>query len=195
MTLLLLYIIRFYHVVIQEFTALGINFPNSLRCVNTSKKNYFDKLVGALENINLRKTRDLTLYGRITIINSLLMSQFVCTWSSLLFAQVEKSSMKLIDWHFQLPLEGMTASIKTDIITKNKNCGGLNTFYPTDFIKSLKFKLLQKILDNCFTHSRFSVSNFFYSCTPLCRWRINHSNQILIFNRYWVLLQAGMTLE
>ena len=54
----------------MEFTVLGINLDNSLRYEHTSEKNYSDKLSRALENINLWKTRDLTLHGRITMIKS-----------------------------------------------------------------------------------------------------------------------------
>ena len=57
----------------HDFSALGIEFSNNISYSDVTEKNYLDSV------------RDLTLYGRVPAMKSLLMSQFVYLITPLLF--------------------------------------------------------------------------------------------------------------
>ena len=59
-----------------KFTALGIDFSNSLSLSQITEMNYEKKLKIATGWTNSWKNRDLSIYGKVNIIKSLIMSQF-----------------------------------------------------------------------------------------------------------------------
>ena len=69
--------------VVKEFTALGVYFNNYNSLCDITDKNYTDKLEKANSRAKFWGTRDLSIYGRITLIKSLLMAQFVYISASL----------------------------------------------------------------------------------------------------------------
>ena len=69
--------------VVKEFTALGVYFNNYDSLCDITDKNYTDKLEKANSCAKFWGTRDLSIYGRITVIKSLLMAQFVYISASL----------------------------------------------------------------------------------------------------------------
>ena len=60
----------------NTFTALGINFSNSMSVAGIMEVNYEARITKAKSWVNVWKSRDLTLMGKVTIIKSLIYSQF-----------------------------------------------------------------------------------------------------------------------
>ena len=68
---------------IKEFTALRVYSNNYDSLCDITDKNYTDKLEKANSRAKFWGTRDLSIYGRITLIKSLLMAQFIYISASL----------------------------------------------------------------------------------------------------------------
>ena len=135
----------------NDFDALGVYFNNYSNLRVISDINYSNKLEKANSRANFWNKRDLTIYGRVTLIKSLLLAQFVYISTSLL-----RPSPKIIDsinkfiFHF---LWGVRRDkIKRNIVAQKRDTGGLDMFYPYEYLSSIKLKLLQKIGDINFTH-------------------------------------------
>ena len=62
--------------IVNNFTALGVDFSNSLSINDIAISNYNKKLDKAKTWTSQWNKRRLTIYGRITIIKSLVLSQF-----------------------------------------------------------------------------------------------------------------------
>ena len=137
--------------IMNNFTALGVNFDNSNNLYDITNYNYTDKLEKAKSRAKFWEKRDLTVYGRITLIKSLIMSQFVYISTSMLRPnnRTEKDITNFI-FHF---LWGVKRDkLKQNVVTQKHENGGLNMFYPIDFILSMKLKLISKIGDITFVH-------------------------------------------
>ena len=136
----------------NNFTALGIQFNNFSSINDISNLNYVKKLEKAKARVKFWKSRDLTVFGKVTIIKSLLMAQFVY-----LIVPLPRPDSKMIStitkFLFHFLWGGKCDKVKRDIVTQQRDQGGLNMFYPCDFILSLKLKLIQKIFDESFSHS------------------------------------------
>ena len=74
----------------DSFTALGIDFDNSSSLQEISDFNFSNKLNKAKSGAKFCKKRDLTLLGRVTIIKSILMAQFVYIATAICHAQLIK---------------------------------------------------------------------------------------------------------
>ena len=135
----------------DDFTALGLKFNNHSTCQEIAEQNYTMKIVKALDNINLWKARDLTLFGRVTIIKSLLMSQFVYLIVPLL-SPIQSTCKKIEKLVFNYLWGGKPDKIKRNIMTQSRDEGGVSMIDPLHFIYSLKLKLLQKVFDENFSH-------------------------------------------
>ena len=61
----------------NKFTALGIDFDNCSSSQEISDNNFQSKFERAKARSSFWQTRDLSIFGRVTIIKTLLMSQFV----------------------------------------------------------------------------------------------------------------------
>ena len=136
----------------SSFTALGIDFDNSSSLQEISDLNFSNKLNKAKSRAKFWKSRDLTLFGRVTIIKSILMAQFVYIATAM-----PRPSNKIVDeltkFIFNFLWGVKCDKIKRDIITQEREAGGLSMFYPSDFLQSLKLKLLHKIGDVTFNHN------------------------------------------
>ena len=139
-------------VVVNDFTALGIKFNNYDNLRDIADNNYVDKLDKAKSRAKFWKNRDLSVYGRITLIKSLLMAQFVY-----LSASLPRPSTKIVNnitkFMFNFLWGGNCDKIKRNIVVQERADGGLGMIYPCDFLSSMKLKLLQKIGDINFNHN------------------------------------------
>ena len=136
----------------NNFTALGITYRNDGSLRDIVNSNYNDKLIKVRSWINRWNKRDLTLMGKCTIIKTLLFSQLTYLVSPL--PRPDASFIRIFDttiFHF---LWGCKRDkIKREIITRNKEHGGLGLFYLSDFIIGLKTSLISKLLNNSFRHT------------------------------------------
>ena len=131
----------------NNFTALGISYRNDGSLMDIVNSNYNDKLIKVRSWINRWNKRDLTLMGKCTVIKTLLFSQLTYLVSPL--PRPDASFIRIFDsiiFHF---LWGC----KRDIITRNKEHGGLGLFYLSDFIIGLKTSIISKLLNNSFHHT------------------------------------------
>ena len=136
----------------NDFVALGINFNNHQSLVDITLANYLAKIDKAKQSIAIWSKRDLTLMGKCTIIKSLAMSQFSYLSIPLLepSTQTSKNIERLC---FNFLWSGKNDKIKRDIICRPNCEGGLDLFYPGDFISSLKLTLFSKLLNPNFSHA------------------------------------------
>ena len=136
----------------NNFTALGITYRNDGSLRDIVNSNYNDKLIKVRSWINRWNKRDLTLMGKCTIIKTLLFSQLTYLVSPL--PRPDASFIRIFDttiFHF---LWGCKRDkIKREIITRNKEHGGLGLFYLSDFIIGLKTSLISKLLNNSLRHT------------------------------------------
>ena len=136
----------------DSFTALGIQFSNSLSITDIVNMNYNAKIKKAMSWIESWKRRDLTIYGKVTIIKSLVMSQF--TYLAIPLPRPNQKILKEIStmiFHF---LWGCKRDkIKRSIVTQPTSNGGIDMFLPEDFILGLKTSLVTKLVSNTFDHN------------------------------------------
>ena len=142
-----------------EFTALGIDFSNSLSLSQITEINYEKKLKVATGWTESWKNRDLSIYGKVTIIKSLIMSQF--SYLVIPLPRPPLSITKRINTLVFNFLWGCKRDkIKRELVVRPVSMGGLDMFYSEDFIMSLKVSLLSKIINPTFKHS---WNNIFYN--------------------------------
>ena len=136
----------------NKFVALGVCFDNSSSIQNISDRNYSEKLEKAKSRAIFWSGRDLTIYGKVTLIKSLLLAQFVYISTSMLRpnANIIKSITKFI---FNFLWGCKRDKIRREIITQTRENGGLSMIYPQDFLLSMKLKLIHKIGDVGFVHN------------------------------------------
>ena len=137
--------------VIHNFTALGVDFDNSSSLQTISDSNYEKKIKAAKSRVDFWKTRDLTVYGRVTLIKSIIFAQFVYIIMPLLRPNV-KILNNITTFVFNFVWGGKRDKLKRDIITQKRESGGLGMIYPRDFIMGLKLKLIHRIGDINFSH-------------------------------------------
>ena len=132
----------------NTFSALGISFDNSnLR--NVCTRNYEDKLVKANEWAVRWSRRYLTIYGKVTIIKTLLLSQFVYLIVPLVTPPVETLKRIQTDM-YKFIWGGKPDKIKRAVINNNKSQGGIDMIDFQEFFTSLKLKLVGVIINsNC----------------------------------------------
>ena len=136
----------------NSFTALGVLYYNDKSIDEIACINYNIKFEKAKNWVDIWSKRDLTLLGKVTLIKSLILSQF-----TYLAIPLPRPSSQVINrlntliFHF---LWGCKRDkIKRDIVTRSREEGGLGLIYPYDFIISLKLTLFNKLFDKDFSHS------------------------------------------
>ena len=126
----------------KTFTLLGIDFHVDLHLI--PKMNFDKKLVKLKEMIKTWSCRSLTPLGRITIIKSLLISQF-----NHLFISLPNPSEKFIKTLNQELFKFLWSSnvdkIKRDVVTNNYIEGGLKMTNVKAYIESLKLTWVRRI--------------------------------------------------
>ena len=136
----------------SSFTALGINFSNNMSIHNIMEVNYEARITKAQSWVNIWSSRDLTLMGKVTIIKSLIYSQF--SYLAIPLIKPSKSLIKKINTLTYNFLWGCKRDkIKRDVIKRSYGEGGLGLFEFSEFVTSLKLTLIKKILNPHPTHN------------------------------------------
>ena len=140
----------------NTFTALGINFSNSMSVTGIMEVNYEARITKAKSWVNVWKSRDLTLMGKVTIIKSLIYSQFAYLAIPLLGPNC--SLIKKIDTLiFNFLWGSKRDKVKREVIKRKKDEGGLGLFDFPDYLTSMKMTIIKKILNPKFKHSWKSI--------------------------------------
>ena len=135
----------------NTFTALGITFSNQKSVADIMKVNYEAKITKAKSWVKVWSRRDLTLMGKVTIIKSLIFSQF--SYLAIPLIKPSYSMIKIIDkLTFNFLWGCKTDKIKRDVVKRRVNEGGLGLFDFSDFLTSLKLTLIKKVIDPNFAH-------------------------------------------
>ena len=124
--------------IVNNFTASGVEFSNSLSINDIAISNYNKKLDKAKTWTSQWNKRSLTIYGRITIIKSLVLSQF--SYLAIPLPRPGNNILKLISTcMFNFLWGGKRDTIKRDLVSTPVTSGGrgLPRFFhsrPKDFI-------------------------------------------------------------
>ena len=135
----------------SKFSALGINF-----CASTDLKRlvmtvYEQKLSRISMLIRSWNKRHLTVFGKVTLIKTLLLAQLV--YLTVPLPRPSDNILKTIDTTmFNFLWGGKRDKIKRDITIKSKDLGGLDMINFKSFIVALKVKLIYKLADHNFHH-------------------------------------------
>lgn len=132
------------------FSALGLEFDsNNLQLAIHS--NYSKRLQKATDIAKMWKMRDMTIYGRITLIKTFLLSQFVYLIVPL--PRTDPATIKSINsLIYKFLWGGGCEKVKRDLVDQPKDRGGLDMVNFENFTISLKVKLIFKLLDQNFDH-------------------------------------------
>ena len=131
---------------------MGINFSNSKSVSEIMKVNYEAKITKAKSWVKIWNRRDLTLLGKVTIIKSLIYSQF----SYLALPMIKPSSqlIKNVDTlTFNFLWGGKRDKIKREVVKRPISEGGLALFDFEEFLISLKLTWVKKLLNPNFSHN------------------------------------------
>ena len=126
--------------VVDSFAALGIHFENK-NLKNIVTRNYEEKIAKANEWAVRWSRRYLTLFGKITIIKTLLLSQFVYLIVPLLSPPATTINRIQTDM-YKFVWGGKPDKIKRAVTNNTKPEGGIEMIEFTDFFTSLKLKLV-----------------------------------------------------
>ena len=132
--------------VVNTFSALGIKF-NNLSLSNAVNINYADKIEKAQDWVSRWSRRYLTLYGKVTVIKTLLVSQFVYLIIPLLTPPKETLNKIQADL-YKFIWGGKPDKIKREVTNNYKEHGGLNMIEFKEFFTSLKVKLVGILISN-----------------------------------------------
>lgn len=138
------------------FKILGVTFTTEVFNIWDVNAN---EIVAKAENLCKQwSKRKLTLFGRITVIKSLVLSKFNHLFLALpnppgeLIKQLEKLFYKFL-WN------SGPDRIKRSIIVKDLRVGGLRMVNISSFIKALKITWLRRIIQNSQDNSWYALSN------------------------------------
>ena len=135
----------------NKFTAFGINLANSLSIPETMEVNYEARITKAKSWVNIWNRRDLTLMGKVTIIKSLIYSQF--SYLGIPLIKPSNSLIKSIDTlTFNFLWGCKHDKVKREVIKGTISEGGLGLLDFSEFLISLKLTLIKKLIDQKFTH-------------------------------------------
>ena len=127
----------------NSFTLLGINFD-----VNLSQmiaKNYDRKLIEIKNLIKHWQSRKLTVFGRITVIKSLLVPKITHLFMSLP-NPTEKYIQELNRLLYKFVWDNKPEKVKRDLITQDYSKGGLKMINIRNYIISLKSSWLRRLI-------------------------------------------------
>lgn len=135
--------------VVNNFTALGVDFSNSLSIKDTASLNYTKKLDKAKAWISIWNKRSLTIYGRITILKSLVLSQF--SYLAIPLPRPGNDMLKQMSTcMFNFLWGGKRDKLKRSLVCTPVASGGLDLFSPESFLLGLKTSLVSKLVDNSY---------------------------------------------
>jgi hypothetical protein len=150
---------------------LGITIPTNGKYEDLIKLNYDEKKVKIKNIIQSWCKRSSTLFGKVTIIKSLIVPQLAYLLSVL--PNPEQNYLKDIDsLIFNFLWDNKPPKIKREVILQKTNQGGLNITDIYTYSKSVKFQWVKKLLD----------SSFESSWKDIIKLRYHIFNQNYIFN-------------
>jgi len=130
----------------NEFKALGVHF-NARDFKSIIQLNYEKKILKAEELTKQWGKRDLTVYGKVAIIKSFILSQFIYLFVPL--ARPPSAIIRRIESIIYNFLWGVKRDkVKREITTCSRDRGGLDMINVQDFIRSQKSKLIASLLDH-----------------------------------------------
>ena len=132
------------------FTALGIQF-NSNEIANITSSNYETKMEKLLNIIKLWAGRSLTIYGRLTLIKAMLLSQMVYIILPLPCPSTKICS-KINRTLHQFLWGTKTEKMLRKTVELPKIAGGLDMIDFDKFLLGLKMKIISKLLNDRFEH-------------------------------------------
>ena len=133
------------------YTALGLQFGNKVKLEEIVRINYETKINKIESLIKSWSKRFLTIYGRLTIIKTLLLSQLVYLIVPL--PRPPKTIINKIDRILhQFLWGGKTEKLARKQIEKPKSAGGLEMIDFESFYISLKIKAFRKLFTESFEH-------------------------------------------
>ena len=113
--------------------------------------NYEVRITKAKSWVSIWNRRDLTLMGKVTIIKSLIYSQF--SYLAIPLIKPSNSLIKTIDTlTFNFLWGCKRDKVKREVIKGTISEGGLGLFDFSEFLISLKLTLIKKLIDQKFTH-------------------------------------------
>ena len=133
-----------------KFSALGITF-NGDNNRTISETNYSKKIEKVQNLIKIWSRRNLTVYGRLTLVKCFLLSQFVYLINPLP-SPIKKMILQINGLLYKFLWGGGREKLKRELIDLPKEKGGIGMINFNNFILGLKVKLISKILDKNFDH-------------------------------------------
>ena len=129
----------------DKFKLLGIIIPTNAKQKDLIEENYYNKKKKILEIIKSWQKRDLTLYGKLAIIKSLIIPQLTYALTILpspgeLFLNDIEKIILIFFW------DDKPAKIKKTILFKEKTEGGLYMTNIKIYAKSVKFQWIYKLI-------------------------------------------------
>ena len=144
-----------------EFTVLGIKFNSSLS--QMTEANFDNKLSQIVKEINSWSKRQLTPFGKITIIKSLLLPKLAHLFISLP-KPPEKWMKNLEQVFFKFIWNDKTDKISRSQAVQDYPDGGLKMVHLESYVKSLKVTWLRRILLSSPTSSLITIFNETCQC-------------------------------
>ena len=136
----------------HSFSAIGVAFRNDLPINDIVEINYNTKIDKAKSWAGIWGKRDLTLFGKVTIIQSIILSQIIYVVAPLPRPRAGIIN-KLNTIIFNFVWGCKRDKIKREVVTRSRQEGGLGIFITDDFILSLKLSLIGKIFNQSFSHT------------------------------------------
>ena len=144
-----------------EFTVLGIKFNSSLS--QMTEANFDNKLSQIVKEINSWSKRQLTPFGKITIIKSLLLPKLAHLFISLP-KPPEKWMKNLEQVFFKFIWNDKPDKISRSQAVQDYPDGGLKMVHLESYVKSLKVTWLRRILLSSPTSSLITIFNETCQC-------------------------------
>lgn len=126
----------------KTIKALGVYFTYD--SVESETKNFYDKLKDIHKVINLWKWRNLSLYGKVTIIKSFLLPKFTHVLSTLPVPVKFVANLKKVIFNFLW--NGPDKVTRLAVINKT-NFGGLKLVDINEFVKAIRLAWISRIFN------------------------------------------------
>jgi hypothetical protein len=139
-------------ITVDKMKILGITIPTNGKYEDLIKLNYDEKKVKIKNIIQSWSKRSLTLFGKVTIIKSLIVPQLTYLLSVL--PNPGQNYLKDIDsLIFNFLWDNKPPKIKREVILQKANQGDLIITDIYIYSKSVKFQWIKKLLDSLFSSS------------------------------------------
>ena len=134
---------------VQEIKLLGLYFSNE-KSARSNEKNWESKIEKLLHNLTLWSRRNLTLFGKVTIIKTFGLSQFIYIMKSIglpknILQKVNKILFSFI-WGKDFKSGNTVEKIKRKVICRDIELGGLNMIDINDMQATFYIKWALKLL-------------------------------------------------